>query len=89
MGSREYGDRYSATENAWITDAHVRGVDYFTGDDWNCFEQGTRMANFALLGVGGFVAPRHLAAIRDTGNRLIAACDPHDSRRAIPTTPWE
>lgn len=38
-----------------------------------------RMANFALLGVGGFVAPRHLAAIRDTGNRLIAACDPYDS----------
>lgn len=37
------------------------------------------MANFALLGVGGFVAPRHLAAIRDTGNRLIAACDPYDS----------
>jgi len=37
------------------------------------------MANFALLGVGGFVAPRHLAAIRDTGNRLVAALDPHDS----------
>ncbi|MFZ1863616.1 MAG: Gfo/Idh/MocA family oxidoreductase, partial [Polyangiales bacterium] len=37
------------------------------------------MANFALLGVGGFVAPRHLGAIRDTGNALIAACDPHDS----------
>ncbi len=37
------------------------------------------MANFALLGVGGFVAPRHLAAIRDTGNTLVAACDPHDS----------
>ena len=37
------------------------------------------MANFALLGIGGFVAPRHLAAIRDTGNRLIAACDPYDS----------
>lgn len=37
------------------------------------------MANFALLGVGGFVAPRHLGAIRDTGNTLIAACDPHDS----------
>jgi len=37
------------------------------------------MANFALLGVGGFVAPRHLAAIRDTGNALVAACDPHDS----------
>lgn len=37
------------------------------------------MANFALLGVGGFVAPRHLAAIRETGNRLVAACDPYDS----------
>jgi len=37
------------------------------------------MANFGLLGVGGFVAPRHLDAIRDTGNRLIAACDPYDS----------
>lgn len=35
--------------------------------------------NFAVLGVGGFVAPRHLKAIADTGNRLIAACDPNDS----------
>jgi UDP-N-acetyl-2-amino-2-deoxyglucuronate dehydrogenase len=35
--------------------------------------------NFALLGVAGFVAPRHLKAIHATGNRLIAACDPHDS----------
>ena len=35
--------------------------------------------NFAMTGVAGFVAPRHLRAIRDTGNRLIAAMDPHDS----------
>jgi UDP-N-acetyl-2-amino-2-deoxyglucuronate dehydrogenase len=35
--------------------------------------------NFALIGVGGYVAPRHLRAIRDTGNRLVAAADPHDS----------
>jgi UDP-N-acetyl-2-amino-2-deoxyglucuronate dehydrogenase len=35
--------------------------------------------NFALVGAAGFVAPRHLTAIRDTGNRLIAACDPNDS----------
>ncbi len=35
--------------------------------------------NFALIGVAGYIAPRHLAAIRDTGNRLIAATDPHDS----------
>ena len=35
--------------------------------------------NFALLGAAGFVAPRHMRAIADTGHRLIAACDPHDS----------
>jgi len=35
--------------------------------------------NFAAIGVAGFVAPRHLKAIRDTGHRLVAAIDPHDS----------
>jgi UDP-N-acetyl-2-amino-2-deoxyglucuronate dehydrogenase len=35
--------------------------------------------NFAIIGVGGYVAPRHLKAIHDTGNRLIAAVDPKDS----------
>ena len=35
--------------------------------------------NFAITGVAGYVAPRHLKAIRDTGNRLVAAVDPHDS----------
>ncbi len=35
--------------------------------------------NFALVGVGGYIAPRHLEAISKTGNRLIAACDPNDS----------
>ena len=37
------------------------------------------MHNFAVIGVGGFVAPRHLDAIRDTGNCLLAAVDPSDS----------
>ena len=37
------------------------------------------MKNFAFTGVGGFIAPRHLKAIRDTGNRLLAAVDPKDS----------
>lgn len=37
------------------------------------------MLNFAVVGVGGYVAPRHLRAIRDTGNRTIAAADPSDS----------
>lgn len=35
--------------------------------------------NFAVIGVGGYIAPRHLKAIRDTGNRLVAAVDPKDS----------
>jgi UDP-N-acetyl-2-amino-2-deoxyglucuronate dehydrogenase len=34
---------------------------------------------FAITGVAGFVAPRHLKAIKDTGNRLVAALDPHDA----------
>lgn len=37
------------------------------------------MVNFAIIGVGGYIAPRHLQAIKDTGNRLVAAVDPHDS----------
>ncbi|HKI78179.1 MAG TPA: Gfo/Idh/MocA family oxidoreductase [Ignavibacteriaceae bacterium] len=37
------------------------------------------MKNFAITGIGGYVAPRHLKAIRDTGNNLISAVDPHDS----------
>ena len=37
------------------------------------------MKSFALTGAAGYVAPRHLRAIRDTGNRLVAAVDPHDS----------
>jgi UDP-N-acetyl-2-amino-2-deoxyglucuronate dehydrogenase len=35
--------------------------------------------NFAVTGVGGYIAPRHLKAIRDTGNRLCVALDKHDS----------
>ncbi len=37
------------------------------------------MKNFALIGASGFVASRHLKAIQDTGNRLLAAADPHDA----------
>jgi UDP-N-acetyl-2-amino-2-deoxyglucuronate dehydrogenase len=35
--------------------------------------------NFALIGASGFVAPRHMRAIRDSGNNLLAAYDPNDS----------
>lgn len=37
------------------------------------------MKNFALTGVGGYIAPRHLKAIKETGNRLVAAFDVNDS----------
>jgi UDP-N-acetyl-2-amino-2-deoxyglucuronate dehydrogenase len=37
------------------------------------------MKNFAITGVAGYIAPRHLTAIKDTGNMLVAALDPHDS----------
>ncbi|MBY0493476.1 MAG: Gfo/Idh/MocA family oxidoreductase [Cyanobacteria bacterium] len=43
------------------------------------FERKTVSRNFAMTGVAGFVAPRHLKAIKETGNRLIAAVDPHDA----------
>ncbi len=37
------------------------------------------MKKFTLTGVAGFIAPRHLKAIQETGNDLIAALDPFDS----------
>jgi UDP-N-acetyl-2-amino-2-deoxyglucuronate dehydrogenase len=37
------------------------------------------MKNFVLIGAAGYVAPRHLRAIRDTGNRVLAALDKNDS----------
>lgn len=37
------------------------------------------MKNFALIGVAGFIAPRHLKAIKDMGGRLVAALDKSDS----------
>ena len=35
--------------------------------------------NFALIGVGGYIAVRHLKAIKETGNKLVAALDINDS----------
>lgn len=37
------------------------------------------MKNFALIGVSGYIAPRHLKAIKDTNNTLLAALDKFDS----------
>ena len=36
------------------------------------------MKNFVLIGASGYIAPRHMKAIKDTSNNLIAAFDPYD-----------
>jgi len=38
-----------------------------------------KQKNFAIIGVGGYIAVRHLRAIKDTGNSLLASLDPGDS----------
>jgi len=35
--------------------------------------------NYVLTGMAGFVAPRHVKAIKETGGVLLAGLDPHDS----------
>jgi len=37
------------------------------------------MKNFALIGAAGYIAVRHMKAIKETGNNLIAALDKFDS----------
>jgi len=37
------------------------------------------MKNFVLIGAAGYIAPRHLQAIKETGNNLVAAYDINDS----------
>jgi UDP-N-acetyl-2-amino-2-deoxyglucuronate dehydrogenase len=37
------------------------------------------MKRFALIGAAGYIAPRHMKAIKDTGNDLVAALDRSDS----------
>ncbi len=36
------------------------------------------MKNFALIGAAGYIAPRHMKAIKETDNNLVAALDPYD-----------
>ncbi|WP_100642354.1 Gfo/Idh/MocA family protein [Alteromonas facilis] len=37
------------------------------------------MSTFGLMGAAGYIAPRHMQAIKQTGNDLVAALDPCDS----------
>ena len=39
----------------------------------------TQSKNFALIGASGYIAPRHLKAIKETENNLVAVLDPFDS----------
>jgi UDP-N-acetyl-2-amino-2-deoxyglucuronate dehydrogenase len=43
------------------------------------------MKTFSLIGAAGYIAPRHMKAIRDTGSELIAAMDTNDSVGVIDT----
>lgn len=38
-----------------------------------------QLKNFGLIGAAGYIAPRHMKAIKDTGNNLVAALDKNDS----------
>ncbi len=37
------------------------------------------MKHFAIIGIAGFIAPKHLKAVKETGNNLVAAMDRHDA----------
>lgn len=43
------------------------------------YKMDQKTKNFALIGAAGYIAPKHLDAIKKTGNQLIAALDPNDS----------
>lgn len=36
------------------------------------------MKNFGLIGASGYIAPRHMKAIKETNNKLVGALDPYD-----------
>lgn len=42
-------------------------------------KQASNMRDFALIGASGYIAPRHMQAIKATGGNLVAALDPNDS----------
>lgn len=46
--------------------------------EWN-YLQMSHIKNFALIGAAGYIAPRHMNAIKETGHRLVAALDKSDS----------
>ena len=74
----EFGKKLKFDENN-IAICAESGQEYILENN-NCKKNKiTCMKNFALIGAGGYIAPRHLKAIKETGNNLIAALDKHDS----------
>ena len=46
---------------------------------WALLYLDSKMKNFAIIGAAGYIAPRHMRAIKATGNNLVAALDVSDS----------
>lgn len=64
--------------NAVFTVLYNRSDAAYERRDCKCHTGGT-MKNFALIGAAGYIAPRHLRAIKDSGNNLLAAVDRTDN----------
>ena len=45
-----------------------------------------RMKQFSIIGLSGYISPRHVKAIKETHNNLRAATDPHDNVGFIDAT---
>ena len=57
----------------------VYNIERWVGQKFRIIFKSIAMKNFVLIGAGGYIAPRHMKAIKDTGNNLLAALDKHDS----------
>ena len=74
-----YFSRRRVASKAVLRSLSTVGTEGRSGSTSPPDERTLVLQKFAMTGVAGYVAPRHLRAIRDSGNRLFAAHDPHDS----------
>lgn len=63
--SRDSQTTYSDAQCMYVTEAAEQS-------------KSINMNNFALIGAAGYIAPRHMKAIKETGNNLVCALDPYD-----------
>ena len=71
--------RLSGRKARRFTYCDYLSVGFLTDSLYGHLQSRYGMKNFALIGLAGYIAPRHLEAISATGNRVVAAFDPHDS----------